>query len=184
MAKGGQAFIDLGESSKNNRIKRFRPDWAGKQDSMETNGRPRNMLPGDTKLSIKWHSGKLSSSEAGESENTEGRLSPIHQIFTYCVRANARYGYLITDEELLAVRIRPMQSSRSITSEDSAQTAAKRARRKGLLEYKAIPWNVDKSETDGKPPRLTVNLALWWLHMMAAAGNEIQDSYEPLNEHL
>ena len=31
---------------------------------------------------------------------------PLSQIFTYCVRAKARYGYIITDKELVVLRIR------------------------------------------------------------------------------
>lgn len=34
-----------------------------------------------------------------------GWLPVIRQFYTYCIKANAQYGYMITYQELLAVRI-------------------------------------------------------------------------------
>ena len=51
----------------------------------------------------------------------------------------------------------------------------KRHQRIRTLEYKAIPWTNDGSESSSNTHGLTINLALWWLHMMAAISHEIED---------
>ena len=75
------------------------------------------------------------------------------------MKANARYGYLITDQELVVVEI-------SITTIDTDDEWA-------TLRYKAIPWEtgLDAPSEDLGP--LTVNMALWLLHLAAAWDGKI-----------
>lgn len=82
-------------------------------------------------------------------------------------------GYLITDEELVVTRIVPAPEYESHSEmeiqkhrDPSDSTPAYRARRSGILEYKAIPWDNHKDPASGNADILTVNLALWWLHIM------------------
>lgn len=91
---------------------------------------------------------------------------PIKQIFTYCMRAGVRYGYLITDYELIVVRIRPKGPNKGQSSSGSRfSTRCSRPRElvnQATLDFEAIPWSHKTSD------KLTVNLALWGLHLMAA----------------
>ena len=92
----------------------------------------------------------------------------LSQIYTYCIKAGAPYGYVITDKELVVVHLRPNDT-------DAAHPAiSKRRSSRGagppeqqidnmpILEFKAISWNHDQDKEG-----LSVALALWWLHMIA-----------------
>ncbi|KAI4218490.1 MAG: hypothetical protein L6R36_008929 [Xanthoria steineri] len=93
----------------------------------------------------------------------------------YCITANARYGYLITDQELLAIRISWLESAGKTLPKTTREEEVERRQRKGNLEYKAIPWTNDASEPSSSTHGLTINLALWWLHTMAAISHQIED---------
>ena len=98
MVKGGQAECRPG----------IRPDWAGVCRPRTSNAfKPENILPGDTKLSSKWKSSKIqtgSVTEAGGNRNEW--LWPLMQNFTYCLYCQVRYGYIITDQELVVIRLK------------------------------------------------------------------------------
>lgn len=177
MARGGQA-----DNPGSLRI--YRPDWAGVQETTNSTGRPSNILPGDTKVSKKWHSGKIRRGDVHRAHKAVDWLQPLSQIYTYCVWANARYGFIITDEELVVIRVRPSlvlpkpkhnSQSKYDPVDSLSSTPATRARTSGILEYRAIPWRSSKRG-------MTVNLALWWLYMMAAAKSDIEEDYEFLRD--
>ncbi|KAK2875347.1 hypothetical protein FQN49_001665 [Arthroderma sp. PD_2] len=73
------------------------PDWAGVQID-PASGAYINRCPGDTKLSTKWGSVK---------DKRKGHYYwPYAQLIKYCGENwNTRYGYLITQEELVVLRI-------------------------------------------------------------------------------
>ncbi|KAK3331420.1 hypothetical protein B0H66DRAFT_467120, partial [Apodospora peruviana] len=102
---------------------------------------------GDSKLSTKWRSAWLDPGTECNPTETDERMWPIRQIATYCQLADTRYGFLITPEELVAVRVH-------LIFDDVDMTRAG-------VEYRAIPWN-------WTGPGLTVNLGLWTLGMMGA----------------
>lgn len=181
MVRGGQARSPYPK-------KRWKPDWGCvrlSQAKPQTKGK--NLLPGDTKVSAKW-SGKLI--EAGEVEytkKTRNWMRPISQIYSYCVRNNTRYGYIITDAELVAVRIylgQELNPQVSFNTErstpESVRPLTNRARDEGFLEYKVIPWADMRNEPRRNSKSMTVNLALWWLHLIAAGETDIRDEYESL----
>ncbi|KAL9098862.1 MAG: hypothetical protein Q9163_005555 [Psora crenata] len=200
---------------------------------------PKTLLPADTKLSHKWSSKEIIPGEyQAELGGPPPWMLPLSQVFTYCVNANARYGYIITDEELLVLRVRPYvdmdQDTQSSTesqtqtyhpaqySESSvedpesirAEAANKRTGVSGVLEYRAIPWKKEdwkdwgvrrvrrslriaerkkdteneedqedrEMEDDQEDGEMTINLALWWLHMLARGSNDIQDYYPDLRD--
>ncbi len=217
MAKGGQA--NFPESVK------FRPDWAGVQPATLRNNelkkssvprrilpgdakestKPRDILPGDTKVSKKWSSLDIVLGQVQTKWTTKDWLRPLNQLYTYCVKANARYGYIITDKELVVIRIRPnlrTEDSQPTNEEfESARAGPQETKAKsrmanhsktddeniamlcdGRLEYKAIPWSTTESEDPQHPDSLTVNLALWWLHVMASVSREIEEQYPALKE--
>ncbi|KAM5489171.1 hypothetical protein MaudMau93_003668 [Microsporum audouinii] len=73
------------------------PDWAGAQRGQGSSAYL-NRCPGDTKLSTKWRS--------GTDKTTAHYYWPYAQLIRYCGENwNTRYGYLITQEELVVLRI-------------------------------------------------------------------------------
>ena len=214
MSRGGRAKKMASED------KRFYPDWAGVHDSFRTELGFKNICPGDTKLSTRW---TLAQAITGE----ESYSYPLQQIQNYCGESwGVRYGYLITQEELVVLRVskqtidpgiastcsrrdhqlsgpynignaeaqrQPQTHQRVVSdsstsmpmsldepSNDGKKSRDSNSRRESSkidssyqphygseeynpIEFKSIPW-----DESGKG-KLTVKLALWWLHMMAAA---------------
>ena len=212
MCRGGQA--------KSPGNAKCRPDWAAVKNSTidrQSEDRARNLLPGDTRLSTKWSIAKFQHGLREMLKNNaeikdcayQDWCRPIVQIFTYCVRNDARYGYIITDKELVVVRVGPKDhkddphskrpndggdtlksigvaepKSRKSKSKGKEKAAAYlRAYEGGYLEYKAIPWHRYVTPGDRESTVMTINLALWWLHLMAAKDGEIQDKYAPLKAY-
>ena len=215
MAKGGRSRFSVAG--------RFRPDWAGIRSDPEDNIiqeetiKPPNILPGDSKLGKKWSSNKIRDGSVKSEYLSNDWLKPLRQIYTYCVKANARYGYIITEEEVVVIRVRPIlepgdlgetndsqesqQESESLEKEQEtvdSQAAFpeldeghdfvlpspvfRKVEDYGRLEYKAIPWSNAASLDPRCSNNLTVNLALWWLHIMASVSSNIKEQYAPLKE--
>ncbi|KAL8718549.1 MAG: hypothetical protein Q9181_008184, partial [Wetmoreana brouardii] len=94
--------------------KKQKPDWAGvlRPKEFPNDSRPsnesRNILPGETKPSCKWTIAKFQEARATSKLGAKHNLSkPITQLYSYCLKWNARYSYLITDRELVVFRIDP-----------------------------------------------------------------------------
>ena len=188
MARGGQALFKFDPKI------RYKPDWAGVQQKnvcVVTIGRQNrtvcfNVLPGDTKLSTKWKSNDF----LNDKDNVNLRM-PIRQVLTYCELAETRYGYLLTQEELVVLRFSHKSDSKlqdsniSLAAETEQGDLTSQVRlndgeeivEEKVLEMKSIPWHSKREEGQG---RLTVNLALWWLHMMAAKEHSVQWKYQDL----
>ena len=195
MARDGQACFP----SENKIESSYRPDWTGIIPGKFYSGTRCNsyinLLPGDTKLSSKW---------ATNSKRFLSQLEfqkPWRQIFQYCLAAKVRYGYLLTQEELVVVRISTKTGGPSYGSQAQAFQRPQRTvkskvkklqnsmhlkednkdkqKARGFLEYKSIPWkSSNSSQNDG----LSINLALWWLHMMASKSRSIETNYLDLQE--
>ncbi|MCJ1395647.1 hypothetical protein MMC18_008852 [Xylographa bjoerkii] len=207
MAKGGQARCPGSHNPNSTAAKcaeSYNPDWAAIRQSLDQircyepkpkHSRrlsPNTLLPGDTKLSKKWSSEKIQDGPLDiEYLTSRNWVLPLSQVYTYCIRAEVRYGYIISDKELVVLRVRPSPEFLNDTqlSQDSGvvhksetvpiKPAVDRAVEAGILEWKAIPW---RCETGSGAEAITVNLALWWLHLMAAQNNEIRDEYPALQE--
>lgn len=197
MVRGGQADYPASSAT-------LRPDWAGVQRMQLHASKARNILPGDTKMEGKWSSRSIEVGTVAEAHMDNDWIEPIKQVYTYCLRAKSRYGYIITEKELVVVRIRPATAGDFISPGNSQETyhgaqpstvrksrflkSAKqppsspsgRIFRSGTLEYKAIPWKEKDSLSPGGQQTLTINLALWWLHLMASENNSIKDTYPSL----
>ncbi|KAL2164000.1 hypothetical protein VTH06DRAFT_3214 [Thermothelomyces fergusii] len=75
------------------------------------------------------------------------RLEPLNQVATYCRLAQTRYAFILTQAELVALRIRRVpKESRSSWAFEAA------------VEYAPVPWDAKEE--------LTVNLAIWTLGCM------------------
>ncbi|MCJ1258317.1 hypothetical protein MMC24_006149 [Lignoscripta atroalba] len=185
MVRGGQAESPYPR-------KKWKPDWGCvRLPRFEPRVKRKNLLPGDTKVSAKWSSELIKTGEMTNNRESKDWTRPISQIYSYCVRNNTRYGYIITDAELVAVRIRLVQQHDPQTSFDTARSSPEpaksvihRARTEGILEYKAIPWTEGGNEAGRNSKSMTINLALWWLHLIATGKTDIGDDYGTLRDTL
>ncbi|CAH0057086.1 unnamed protein product [Clonostachys solani] len=104
---------------------------------------------------------------------------PIKQAFTYCVKFLCRYGCIITCEEAFLFRVRPLDENPG--SEDP-ELLRERLAENGLLEYVSVPWgNHCQSDPKGYN-EWTMNLALWFLHVVAGNSSDVQWKYQDLKE--
>lgn len=139
--------------------------------------------------------------------------APIRQIFTYCVEAKARYGCIVTTKEVVVVRIRPRKEGPVEASQPSSPTTntthatpedelLQELADDGLLEFKSIPWKehhhrrneVDDSEEEGRIHNtdgnidtcktMTMNLAIWFQHILAGNNHQLQWRYGLLREEM
>ena len=155
------------------------PDWAlfdktpaqMKKYQEESSGtaKPLVFSVGDSKMWQKWQSAWIHKSLAkghidrnparpvsGSLQQTHDvtteRLKPLEQLATYCRFAETRYGFTLTQKEVVVFRVRRIDNTLITPSEDRKLHAA--------FEYKSIPWDASG------PGRLTVNLAIWTLGCM------------------
>ncbi|KAG7292884.1 hypothetical protein NEMBOFW57_002929 [Staphylotrichum longicolle] len=109
--------------------------------------------PDDEKRIIAvWGDSKCSSKWASDPSRLAARYKanwiwPFRQVLTYCVNNATRYGYILTPEEVVVLRV----------YEDRVATPAAPWR----VQHAAVPWS---NSGDGV---LTVNLAIWALAMMS-----------------
>lgn len=189
---------------------RIKPDWAlcsEAHKASEAPGRYQNLLPGDTKPSIKWNS-------TGYSYDHRQWRGPVCQILHYCDSTKRRYGFIVTDAEVVVFRCsrEVIESGRALArpprtmvspghyrdvSGSSAMSALSDSMQRASLgpvsspyqptetgneyhplEYQAIPW---ANCGDGKR-QLTVRLSLLYLALMAGYGpSNIQSEYPSMD---
>lgn len=125
-------------------VENYAPDLAFFNLDEEPMHRP-NRLPGDIKSSFKWSSNLLNSGDPRD--HVEYRQA-LGQVDFYMDQHDTRYGYILTDQELVAFR----------RIDDS-----------GRLELaEPIPWTTSGTLEE---PQLTVLLALWYQGMLASEDN-------------
>ncbi|PYH46588.1 uncharacterized protein BP01DRAFT_355583 [Aspergillus saccharolyticus JOP 1030-1] len=119
----------------------FTPDFAFFDPNLNSMNRP-NRVPGEAKPSFKWSLGLRNHPAPSSREEFKQALSQVNY---YMRQHHARYGYIITDRELVAIR---------------------RLDEDGNLELStSIPWTAKGTASE---PRLTVLLGMWYLGMLAA----------------
>jgi hypothetical protein len=130
---------------------------------------------GDSKLSQKWKSDWIQRKYAARHVDknpaktakgrqhskthnvTAERLLPLGQLSTYCRFGETRYGFLLTQEELVAFRVRRIDGSLLPGFAGTKPCIA--------MEYKSVPW------AESGPGKLTVDLAIWALGCMGMNDN-------------
>lgn len=167
MVAGGNA---LGTST-------YRPDWAGARTIVKDPNQTINILPGDTKVSYKWRSAEIIPKEVNEDDLVQNWFWPLRQIFTYCMTFKTRYGYIISDEEVVAFRVKAPRERLKEKPKRNAMVSKDR----GTIEY--VPIYDSTQDPDGEK-KLTMNLAIWWLHLLAANNRSIQTTYGPLKDEI
>ncbi|KZZ96621.1 hypothetical protein AAL_03850 [Moelleriella libera RCEF 2490] len=151
--------------------KDLKPDWALIDYDQATKS-PSSFLAGETKLGWRAKVGD-------EPWLTEDEWQkPIYQTAKYMIASGTRYGYIITDIELVVLRLAMGTSDRPVTrgAVASGGGAALEEAPYYRIRYKRILWG-----TNGQG-QMTVKLALWFLAMMARNGDrKIEASYPPIN---
>ncbi|PWY68868.1 hypothetical protein BO83DRAFT_390659 [Aspergillus eucalypticola CBS 122712] len=119
----------------------FIPDFAFFDPDLDPRTRP-NRVPGDAKPSYKWSFALKNHLKPSSRDEFKQALSQVNY---YMKLHHARYGFIITDRELVAIR---------------------RLDEDGNLELSTpIPWTAKGTASE---PRLTVLLGVWYLGMLAA----------------
>ena len=141
---------------------------------------------GDSKLAQKWKSDWLKLASSTKVQRDPGlsmkkpkisgveseRVKPLNQISAYCRFAETRYAFILTQEELVALRIRRIPIP-AANKEPNKRYAA--------VEYAGVPLTAETG--------LTANLAIWTLacigmndacRAMETAGNKPMDAMERL----
>ncbi|OTB00513.1 hypothetical protein M426DRAFT_15321 [Hypoxylon sp. CI-4A] len=187
---GRKCKANKGKSSKRSKSRAV-PDWGGIRSSskvpeQDANGcykKQSNGLPCEVKSGSIWTSKRLRNGELADSsgkwrpyKKRDRDALPLLQIYDQCVKAEARYGVLITSKEVLAIRISPAEVSSNLENANLIDKLHYR----GLLEFEAIPWTNHRSGADYK--ELTINLAVWFLCILAGNNYEPKWQYGPLVE--
>lgn len=157
------------------------PDWAAvksKTGMKELDWT--SIMPGDSKYSKNWRSSEIHLGRYDDGNELPGWFGPVSQIFTYCYRLKTRYGYLITDEELVICRIGPRTNSAPHTPR-TENLELEATASDGQFEFFSIPWRNERKadcSEDSEQNFMTVNAALWWIHIQAATDKSIKWTYE------
>ncbi|KAJ2898884.1 hypothetical protein MKZ38_003604 [Zalerion maritima] len=177
----------------------YRPDWSVISAScLDEYGRYANVLPGDTKLDAKWWSGMVD-----EEDNFGEWQKVVSQIVTYMASHNTRYGFIITDACVVALRItrrpigvglaagRPRREAAAGAASGHQRHISDITMTSGASSYHdddPLQWEYHNPEYINIPwgahgrGRLTIKLALWCLAMMATNGDSYIDySYPDLD---
>lgn len=170
-------FVEMVAGGNAQSISRHRPDWAGTRTMIPDNpNQTANILPGDTKVSYKWKSAEIVPKDVNTNDLVQNWLWPVRQIFTYCMNFKTRYGYIITDEEVVAFRVRVPHEQ---LEENKSKRRSTLWEDEGTIEY--VPIYDSTQDPDGEK-KMTMNLAIWWLHLLAANNQCIQTTYGPLKD--
>ncbi|KAI0102201.1 hypothetical protein GGR51DRAFT_298340 [Nemania sp. FL0031] len=193
------------------------PDWLvynkyeGAVKMFDHQGNPkeivRNLIPGDCKPSKKWKSEWLNCSDGSNRTEAEWVL---RQVTKYMQLAKTRYSFILSDEELVPVRLSTYDRS-SVADMEKLQKAGREniagpdySFEPGLSDVSgvSIDRDPDGSFADGSPEtgtvlewcsipwdnkgvkNLTINLAFWWLCVLAMQDTSIKTygSYTLLGE--
>ena len=142
------SVVDYGVGTLAETIEDFIPDTAYFDPQLPVGNCP-NRAPGDIKPSWKW-----SSSLRFQANTVHEFKQVLSQVNFYMKQHHARYGYILTDRELVAIRRRD---------------------RAGNLDLSLrIPWS---KQGTAQQPALTVLLALWYLGMLAATNGGLTGWY-------
>jgi len=102
-----------------------RADWGLVSDDFLDNLRYfYNFMPGDSKISSKWSADAMETDADDDLE--EHHSLPVQQVGGYCDKARSRYGFVITDEDLVVIEFRrdPIGSGIAATSTRARVAAA------------------------------------------------------------
>ncbi|WAO84048.1 Hypothetical protein NCS54_00125200 [Fusarium falciforme] len=144
-------------------------------------------FPKEYKTASKWCSEKFFRSgfidkkgQMKEELIQKNYFMPIRQAFTYCVTHGCRYGCILTCGEAFIFRVKPRAAFPKKGVSDSHEALRRSLVDDGLLEYVSIPWTNHHQGDLGSYKDLTVNLALWFVHVLAGNRYWVDWRYCPL----
>ncbi|KAM4057191.1 hypothetical protein HRG_004031 [Hirsutella rhossiliensis] len=175
--------------------KAYKPDWSVVSPlRLDESDNFMNVLPGDTKLHTKWWPAMKTNGGNRFLEWQKG----VSQAVTYMAYHSSRYGFIITDGCLVALRLTRKPTSPGLAAGRFPRATVRHVRYSSDLsmggndsgyqdtnpmhweyedpEYYVVPWGAHGSG------RLTIKLTLWFMAMMATNGDNFLDySYPDLN---
>lgn len=137
----------------------------------DENGKTHDAIPD---MAIFWRSEPKYCLAIGDNKTSKGwkfsmlqvhpsftKMRPIRQITTYCMLGKTRYGWIMTDFELVACRVSFVLNGNN---------------KEWQIECKSVPWSASGTGV------LTVNLCIWWLGMMGTSSRyrEIAPTHETI----
>ncbi|KAM3548641.1 hypothetical protein MY1884_009091 [Beauveria asiatica] len=173
----------------------YKPDWSLVcPRSLDEDGWYTNLVPGDTKLHAKW---RPEMRDDGEDVHYVEWQKVVAQITNYMAYHGSRYGFVITEANLVVFRLTRRPIDAGIATSRSRRLNQSHVRYPSDVtmgssdgsfvddnpltwayyypQYVTIPWSASGRQ-------LTVKLALWALAMMAAhGGNSLEYSYPGLD---
>lgn len=183
---------------KNQKGKEQEPDWCVYQEVPELEPFYPNIVPGETKPSKKWKSEWVNSKKPAEKKMAYHAMS---QITKYMWESRTRYGFIISEEELVLVRLSVFMR------ENVAGTGIENLNRsfENMDDEQEVAGSDDDADQISNPPShasfaesrrrtglqveyagipwtasgkdtLTMNLGLWWLPVLAVQGHVIKES--------
>ncbi|KEY75225.1 hypothetical protein S7711_11122 [Stachybotrys chartarum IBT 7711] len=150
-------------------------------------------LPKEYKPSFKWSSAqvdRLTDAKGfwvASKKNRDAGL-PIKQAYTYSVSNGCRYGFILTTQEVFIFRVRPLNGpgagSIQPGSDMDKRRLTREMKKRGLMEWVAVPWDVHRASAEERFEKLTVNLALWFLHILAGNSHGLDWNYRRLRDEV
>ncbi|KAM0440766.1 hypothetical protein ACHAPT_000067 [Fusarium lateritium] len=179
------------QKPRKSRFSKLNPDSGAVYHALspDEHGSPKvkERFPKEYKTASKWSSDEFFRSgflnKKGEIKKgmmIKNYCMPINQAFTYCVTYSCRYGCILTCGEAFIFRVRPRAAPPKKDGSDSQKALARSLRDDGLLEYVSIPWTNHHQGDFNNYKGLTVNLAMWFVHILAGNRYWVDWRYCPL----
>ncbi|RTE69803.1 hypothetical protein BHE90_015812 [Fusarium euwallaceae] len=172
-------------------------DWSAISDELFDEHGYFNLLPGDTKLDAKWRPTMLR-------DNFNEWQKAVSQVETYMARNSTRYGFILTETNLVALRLtrQPLDAGMALLRPQRATATSLTHQRHSSDVSMASTGISGSAYSDNNPEHwaycnpeyavidwaasgqgnLTIKLALWALAMMATNGDRhIDYSYPDLD---
>ncbi|EPE09536.1 hypothetical protein F503_07312 [Ophiostoma piceae UAMH 11346] len=134
-----------------------------------------SLVLGFGRASSRWRPGSIVSDPSKSKGNL---LWPLRQLANLCMLAKCRYGYIQTNESLVAVCF----ADNPVDKQPAATIKPVAGGKKVYAQFMPVPWNTEHG-TSGAT--LTTEMALWWLCMLSLAdrprGLEPVDKIVPID---
>ncbi|KAI9148964.1 putative endo-beta-1,4-glucanase D [Paramyrothecium foliicola] len=101
---------------------------------------------------------------------------PIGQAYSYCLNRLCRYGCILTCYEAFIFGVTPQDKA------TKDETLEKGLMKSGLMEYVSIPWSNHCEGSLDEHASWTVNLALWFMHILIGKRYEVSWEYRDLKD--
>lgn len=139
------------------------------------------LLPKEVKTANKWSSGLLGDllqSDGQWKPNTFASPSilPIRQLFTYCLLSKCRYGLVLTTHEAVVCRISLQTPIGDLPA--IGDTPGSNYVNGSTMEWRSFQWDDDLRNSND----MSMNQAIYFLHILAGNGHSIESSYPLLAE--